>query len=48
MFVFPSALMSIVALGISIVPSFAKMMRAEFKKQKEMEYVKMARDEMSI
>lgn len=33
----------ILALGISIVPSFAKMMRAEFKKQKEMEYVKMAR-----
>ena len=33
----------ILALGIAMVPSFAKMMRAEFKKQREMEYVKMAR-----
>lgn len=33
----------ILALGISIVPSFAKMMRAEFRKQKEMEYVKLAK-----
>lgn len=33
----------IFALGIAIIPSFAKMMRAEFKKQKELEYVKMAK-----
>lgn len=33
----------IVALGIAIVPSFAKMMRAEFRKQRELEYVKMAK-----
>ena len=32
-----------VALGIAIVPSFAKMMRSEFKKQRELEYVKMAK-----
>ena len=31
------------ALGIAIIPSFAKMMRAEFKKQRELEYVKMAK-----
>ncbi len=31
------------ALGIAIIPSFAKMMRSEFKKQKELEYVKMAK-----
>ena len=31
------------ALGIAIIPSFAKMMRAEFRKQREMEYVKMAK-----
>ena len=31
------------ALGIAIIPSFAKMMRSEFKKQRELEYVKMAK-----
>lgn len=31
------------ALGISIIPSFAKMMRSEFRKQREMEYVQMAK-----
>jgi len=31
------------ALGVAIIPSFAKMMRSEFKKQKELEYVKMAK-----
>ncbi len=31
------------ALGIAIIPSFSKMMRSEFKKQKELEYVKMAK-----
>ncbi|MBQ7971843.1 MAG: ABC transporter permease [Lachnospiraceae bacterium] len=33
----------ILALGFSIVPSFAKMMRQEFRKQREMEYVKVAK-----
>ena len=31
------------ALGIAIIPSFAKMMRSEFRKQRELEYVKMAK-----
>ena len=31
------------ALGIAIVPSFSKMMRSEFRKHRELEYVKMAR-----
>lgn len=33
----------IVALGLAAAPSFAKMMRTEFIKQKEMDYVKAAR-----
>ena len=31
------------ALGIAIIPSFSKMMRSEFRKQRELEYVKMAK-----
>ncbi len=31
------------ALGIAIIPSFAKMMRGEFIKQREMDYVNLAR-----
>lgn len=33
----------ILALGLAIIPSFAKMMRTEFMKQREMDYVKLAR-----
>ncbi|MCR5848021.1 MAG: ABC transporter permease [Lachnospiraceae bacterium] len=31
------------ALGIAIIPSFSKMMRSEFRKHRELEYVKMAK-----